>query len=297
VKYKKWLSANTESLSGKTVAITGSTGGLGKEICRYVLYLGGNLLLIDRNIKKSSELEKLLKSEYPAAVIDRITADLSDIASVKNACESIKHFNIDVLILNAAAYSIERKICDTGFLNVFQINFVSHYYLLTELLPLLSAGKGRVVALGSIAHNYSKSDACSVDFSDRKRDSLIYGNSKRYLMFSLYELFKNRKDVSLSVVHPGITFTNITSHYPKALFFIIKYPMKLIFMKPKRAALSVIKGIFTKTEYHSWIGPRFFNIWGFPSKKKLNTCTVKESETIFRTTQEIFDKKFNINVF
>jgi len=50
--YKKWLDKNTTRLDGKTIGITGSTGGLGKEICLFLGYLGANLVLINRNIKK-----------------------------------------------------------------------------------------------------------------------------------------------------------------------------------------------------------------------------------------------------
>ncbi|MBQ3547362.1 MAG: hypothetical protein IJA44_02680, partial [Clostridia bacterium] len=34
VNYKKWFLKNTESLSGKTVAVTGSTGGIGLWLCK-----------------------------------------------------------------------------------------------------------------------------------------------------------------------------------------------------------------------------------------------------------------------
>ena len=49
---KKWLQSNTASLKGKTVVITGSTGGLGKEICKILGFLGADLILVDRNFKK-----------------------------------------------------------------------------------------------------------------------------------------------------------------------------------------------------------------------------------------------------
>ena len=112
------------------------------------------------------------------------------------------------------------------------------------LLPVLRERGGRVVAVGSIAHNYSETDPADVDFSSRTRASRVYGNAKRYLMFSLYGLFENESNVSLAVCHPGITFTNITAHYPKAVFAIIKNPMKVIFMKPERACLSIVRGVF-----------------------------------------------------
>ena len=33
---RKWLEKNTSSLAGRCVAITGSTGGLGRELCGYL---------------------------------------------------------------------------------------------------------------------------------------------------------------------------------------------------------------------------------------------------------------------
>ena len=286
---QKWLTKNTHSLFGKTVVITGATGGLGRELSRYVVMLGANLVTVDRNESKSLALEKELTAEFPDVSITRVIADMEDFGSVKSACERLKCIPIDYLILNAAAYSIPRKRCDTGYDNVFQINFVSPYYLIRELVSLLTERKGRIIAVGSIAHNYSTSDPDDIDFSTRSRSNLVYGNSKRYLMFSLYELMKS-EDKTLSVVHPGITFTNITAHYPPLVFAIIKHPMKLIFMKPKKAALSILKGLFEHTEGYSWIGPKLFNIWGYPSKKPLKTAQKAEIDRIYQTAEGIYNK-------
>ena len=286
---QKWLTKNTHSLLGKTVVITGATGGLGRELSRYVVMLGANLVTVDRNEARSIALEKELTAEFHDAKIIRILADMDDFDSVKLACEQLKHMPIDYLVLNAAAYSIPRKKCKTGYDNVFQINFVSPYYITRELMPLLIERKGKVIAVGSIAHNYSKTDPDDIDFSTRSRSNLVYGNSKRHLMFSLYELMKSKNEM-LSVVHPGITFTNITSHYPPIIFAIIKHPMKLIFMKPKKAALSILKGLFDHTEGYSWIGPKLFNIWGYPLKKTLKTATNSEIDRIYQTAESIYIK-------
>ena len=287
---KEIFTRNMNISFGKTVAITGATGGLGREICFHLARQKANIVLLDRNINKSLKLEADIKSLFPNTSISRIILDLSDFESVKRAAEELKKIEIDFLVLNAAVYSVPRAILDTGFDNVFQINFVSQYFLVKELLPELKKKNGKVIALGSIAHTYSKTDCTDIDFKKRKESEKVYGNSKRFLMFSLLELFKNEKDVSCSIVHPGITFTNITAHYPKLLFAIIKYPMKIIFMKPKKASLCVIKGMLCDTQYDEWIGPRFFNVWGLPKTKKLDTCEQKERKFIFNTSEEIYKK-------
>lgn len=283
---EKWLKLNTTSLKGKIVAVTGSTGGLGTELCIYLAKLGANLILVDRNLQKSQNFAFILKEKFGVGV-DFITADLADFNSVKTATEELKKRHIDIFIHNAGAYSIPRFVTNLGFDNVFQINFVSPYYMIKELLESLRKVNGRVVAVGSIAHNYSKSNKENIDFSNIKADSLVYGNAKRYLMFSLYNLFQHETEVDLSITHPGITFTNITAHYPKLIFAIIKHPMKIIFMKPKKAVLSILKGCFESTDYHKIIGPHIFDIWGYPKQKLLKTCSKEESKFIFAKAEEI----------
>ena len=288
VGYLSWLENHTASLRGKTVAITGSTGGLGRELCRYLLHLGAGLILVDRNPRRAEDLRCELIAQMPDAKISLLTADLSDMDAVRAATNQLADEPLDVFIHNAGAYSIPRKTCATGYDNVFQINFVSPYYMIRKLMPTLAKRRGRVVVVGSIAHNYSKADPESLDFADRTQASKVYGNAKRYLMFSLYELFKNQTDVTLSVTHPGITFTGITAHYPKVIFAIIKHPMKVIFMKPRKAALSILRGVFEPCGYCEWIGPCLFDVWGLPRKKRLKTCREEERCFIGLKAEEIF---------
>lgn len=293
--FEKWLNENTASLEGKTVAVTGTTGGLGRELCRYIAALGARLILMDRNKGRSENFRDELIRDFDAEV-ECINIDLEDMGSVKRATEELVASRPDVFIHNAGAYSIPRKKCTTGFDNVFQINFASPYYIIRELLPALRERGGRVVVVGSIAHNYSKIDIRDVDFATRGRASLVYGNAKRYLMFSLYELFRSEERVTLSVTHPGITFTNITAHYPKVIYAIIKYPMKVIFMRPKKACLSTLKGVFDHTGYHEWIGPRIFDVWGMPKKKMLRTCRIEESRQIGAIAEKIYNSIKEIQV-
>ncbi len=287
---EKWIKENAESLSGKTIAITGSTGGLGRHIANYVASLGGNLLLLDRNIGRSREHAQQLCSDYQGITTKSIQVDMVDISSVKSMCEKIKDEKIDFLILNAGAYSLPREKATTGYDQVFQINFLSPYYIVRKLLPNLRANKTKVVVVGSISHKFSKIDENDVDFSKVKAPRKVYGNAKRFLMFSLQELLKNEKDVSFVIAHPGISPTNITSQYSKFISAIIKIPMKIMFTSPKKASLNIIKGVFSESLPFSWIGPRVFNIWGKPKMQKIKSCNQEESQKIFEIAENIYEK-------
>ena len=290
---QKWLKENTYSLKEKTVAITGSTGGLGVEICLHLASLGANLIFINRNLPKSNKLKHQLEERYPNIKIDIISADLSNFQNTKQAVKILKEKSIDYLILNAGVYAIPQQKSDTGYNNIFTTNFVSHYYIVKELLPNLRNAKGKVICVGSIAHNYDKVDNNDIDFSTRKKHSKVYGNSKRFLMFSLMELFKNETDATLSIVHPGVTFTNITNHYPKIVYALIKYPMKILFPSPKKASLHIISGVFNSTLSNYWIGPKILSVWGKPRLNKLKTCTEDERFKIFEIAEKIYNNLKN----
>lgn len=283
---KSWFDKHTKRLDGKTVAISGSTGGLGIELCDYLASLGAGLVLVDRNRGKSEALAEKLKGKYPSLRVKFVTADMADMASVKAAGEELCSIGIDYLILNAGAYSIPRCITDIGYDNVFTINFISPYYLTRRLLPSVRARGGRVVAVGSIAHNYSEIDLSDIDFRRRKKASLVYGNAKRYLTFALQKLSSG----DVIIAHPGISFTGITNHYPPLIFALIKHPMKVIFMKPRRAALSILYGLFADVPSGSWIGPRLFDVWGLPRVKKLCTAGSKEKGNIIKSAEKIYEK-------
>ena len=281
----KWFSENTYPIKDKTIAITGATGGLGREICKHLAYLGADLIFVDRNREKSEKFGNELTAEFPNISITYITADMEDIESVKEASDKLNNSNIDIFIANAGAYRIPRKKCSTGFDNIFQINYMSPYYIITKILPVLKSRKGKIIAVGSIAHKFTRINKNDIELLNCKNAEKVYGNAKRILMFSLYELFQNERDVSLSIVHPGITYTNLMANYPKWLSVIIKYPMKIIFMSPKEASLSVIKGIFYKCNSYEWIGPRVFGIWGKPKISKLKRADNKET-TILKNINE-----------
>ena len=287
MNFKKYCENNFESLRGRRVAITGAAGGIGREICRILLSLGASLVVVDRNPKKQAALVESLKSEYPDAELLTELCDMQDVDAVRSLAERLVSYGLHDVILNAGAYSIPRCKTKEGYDNVFTINYISPLIIADRLEGDISARGGKIVAVGSIAHRYSKIDKSDIDFSGRKKASLVYGNSKRYLMYTFFSRHAQTK--AYAVAHPGITFTGITSHYPKWIFAIIKHPMKIIFMKPRTAALSIVKALFCDTGDNAWFGPALFDVWGKPRLLRLR---VNADERTFaaKTSDEILER-------
>jgi len=287
---KKWTEQNTHDLSGKTVVLTGATGGLGKQLCFSLADLNANLILACRNKAKTDKLIEEILTFNPNINVEFLPLDLEDIVSVKNFVNQLKNKPFHYFIHNSGIYNVPRTQTSSGIDNVFQVNFVAPYYITKELMPTFRANNVKVVAVGSIAHNYSKLDEDDIEFKTRKKSSHIYGNSKRFLMFSLFELFKNETSTSLSIAHPGVTLTNITNHYHKSINWLVKGGIKLFFPSPKMAVTHLVYALFNNCNYHEWIGPTKCGVWGKPKKSVLKTCSEEESKKIFEIAENYYQK-------
>lgn len=268
-----------------TIGITGATGGLGQEICLFFAEKGTNFVFIDRNFEKSQNFANKIHEKYPDISIAFITCDLSNLQSVKHAVNELEKFDLDVLILNSGVYNIPLKKLDSGFNNIFQINFLSQYYIVRHLIEKGKVKK--VVPIGSIAYTSAKLNENDIDYSKNKKAIKIYGNSKRFLMFALSEYLKD-KDVPLSISHPGISATNMINNYAKCIRPIVKLCTKILFSSPKKAAKVIAYAVENECEMNSWIGPRVFNVWGKAKSKKLK-FKEQEREKIGQIANEIYE--------
>ena len=95
---EKWLDKNTRSLVGKVVAVTGTTGGIGRELCIYLARLGASLILLDRNSTRSEDFKNALLASFPDLHIECLNIDMERFSTVKSACETLKTKKIDVFI-------------------------------------------------------------------------------------------------------------------------------------------------------------------------------------------------------
>ena len=276
-------------LEGRTVVLTGATGGLGQYLCRYLLACNAEIVMVNRNQEKAEALCKKLKREYKNAEISSLLCDLSDMEQVKQVSAQLQQRKVDVLMLNAGTYAIPRALSAAGFDTVFQVNFLSQYYLLKALLPQLKAGSGKVVVTGSIAHQFNRLNPADPDFSHRRGANNVYGNSKRFLMFAPMELLKN-SGVSYAIGHPGISYTGITAAYPAEVLKIVKPGMELMFQHPELACRSVVRAVMEEIPYGHWVGPGYFDIWGRPVISPLHSCEREERKQILQLAEEMVRK-------
>ena len=209
---------------GRTVVVTGATGGLGYETALGLAKAGSEVILTGRDDRKGQRaLEKISREVIGAkAAYERL--DLASLASVADFAQRMQaRQSLDLLINNAGVMALPRRQTTAdGFEMQFGTNHLGHFALTARLMPLLRRASGpRVVSVSSLAHRTG-----SIDFDDLQGAHVYspwkaYGQSKlACLMFAL-EL-QRRSDAAgwnllSNAAHPGFARTDLFASGPGGL--------------------------------------------------------------------------------
>jgi WW domain-containing oxidoreductase len=130
---------------------------------------------------------------------------------------------LHILILNAAVFSLPYTVTEDGLEAIFQINYLSHFYL-TQLLEnvLVVSAPARIVIVSSESHRFTELNYNTMSQDelsppeDKYRAILAYNQSKMCGLLLQQELFKRLfpRQVATFAVHPGnMISTGITRNW------------------------------------------------------------------------------------
>ena len=88
------------NLKGRTVAITGASSGLGKQMAKGFAKQGADLIIIARRYERLEELKKEIESEVPDIKILPIKCDVTNTEDIENAAKEAeeKMKKVDILV-------------------------------------------------------------------------------------------------------------------------------------------------------------------------------------------------------
>ena len=214
-----WTPERLGSLSGKTFLITGANAGAGFEATKLLLSKGAEVVMLNRNEKKSNQAINDLNEQFGEnAKVSFIIMDLAELASVRNAAKEVNRTvpKIDALICNAAVAQVaEQKFTPDGFESQLGINHYGHFLLVNLLFDQVEQTKGRIVVVASEGY---KMGLKTIQFEDMNFDKNYHPNntychSKLAQMMFAYELQhrikKANKEVKVYVCHPGASKTSL----------------------------------------------------------------------------------------
>jgi len=217
-----WTIADIPPQRGKLAVVTGATGGLGYQIALALAQAEAEIVLTGRNDAKGREAISKIRNQLPNAKISFEALDLANLASVADFAQrfATAHASLDLLINNAGVMALPtRQTTADGFEMQFGTNYLGHYALTAQLLPLLrSAHQPRVVNLSSIAHRTG-----FIHFSDLQGERLYspwkaYNQSKLAMLMFALEL-QRRSDAAgwklmSNASHPGWARTDLFANGP-----------------------------------------------------------------------------------
>jgi NAD(P)-dependent dehydrogenase (short-subunit alcohol dehydrogenase family) len=195
-----------ETLTGKTVVVTGASSGVGAAAARQLAALGATVAVVGRDHGRTMDVAEQCSGRGRAFV-----ADLSSLASVAELASRLAETYpvIDVLANNAGFIAASKELTVDGIETTFAVNHVAPF-LLTQLLDanLRASTDARVITTSSTVHSSGKLDR-PFDRDAKWTSWGAYGDSKLANIAFTAELARRMQGskVIASCFHPGVVHT------------------------------------------------------------------------------------------
>ena len=232
------MSATASAMSGKTVLVTGATGGIGLETARSLARMGAAVVIGARDpVRGQAVMDEINRKGGRAELLE---IDMTSFASVRRAAERFlgSHTRLDVLVNNAGVAVRERRLTADRHELTWQTNFLGGFLLTKLLLPALkSAVRPRVVNVSSQAHRSARMDWDNLELERGYSGFKAYANTKLAQVLFTRELARREPGIAVNAVHPGAIATGIWRAAPKFAQWILG----LVLPPPEKGARPVVR--------------------------------------------------------
>jgi len=198
-------------MKDKTVLITGSTDGIGKQAVLDLGRMGANVIIHGRSKEKVEAVQKELAPFLPDAKLETCVGDLSSLSQVVTLAKDIssRYKRLDALIHNAGVMVNEEKQSADGIELTFAVNHLAPFVLTHHLLPLLRTSHTRVINVSSMAHRNGSAKFGSAN-DLLKGGYAGYSQSKLANVLFSNELARREKEhFTSNSLHPGVVSTKL----------------------------------------------------------------------------------------
>ena len=204
------------NFENKKILITGASGGIGKELIKKFVSLGGNVLGTGTKTEKLD----LLKKQYPTIKVKKI--DLAEDSRIEEFIENVnlELGGLDILINNAGVNidNLSLRMKDDEWKKVININLTSTFLLSKYAIKKMLKNKfGRIVNITSVVGHTGNLGQANYAASK----SGIIGMSKSLAI----EYAK--KNITVNCVSPGFIESDMTMNIAEKvkLYLTSRIPM------------------------------------------------------------------------
>ena len=231
-------------MAGRTVLVTGGTGGIGKATALGLARMGAHLAITGRDHARAEDAAREIRVAGGGQA-DVFVADLSSQADVRRLAGEVlgRLPRIDVLVNNAGGYWHTRHVTADGLEHTFALNHLAPF-LLTHLLleRLEQSTPARVVTVSSNVQAIGRIDFDDLQGERSYSGARAYNQSKLANVLFTYELARRLPGTSVTanVLHPGMVRTAFGAEDPGGAQRVFTPVMRPFMKGPARGAATSI---------------------------------------------------------
>jgi retinol dehydrogenase-14 len=220
--------AGRPAMAGKTVLVTGATGGIGKATAVGLARLGARVAITGRNMARAEAAAADIRAAANNAAVDAFAADLSSQTQVRRLAGEVldRYPRLDVLVNNVGGFWAHRHVTADGLERTFALNHLASFLLTNLLLDRLTASApARIVTVSSGAQARGRIDVDDLQGERNYSGQRAYSQSKLANVMFTYELARRLEGtgVTATVLHPGVVRTSFGAEDQAAHFaFMIR---------------------------------------------------------------------------
>ncbi|KAG0711166.1 Retinol dehydrogenase 13 [Chionoecetes opilio] len=203
-------------LEGKTVVITGSNTGIGKETARDLSRRGARVVMLCRDLQKARTTAEEIHEETGNPVVVH-HLDLASLHSIRDTAANLNdtETRIHLLINNAGIMMCPRWETKDGFEMQLGTNHLGHFLLTLLLLDTIKASApARIINVSSVAHTQGRIHWDDLHLQHHYNAKEAYCQSKLANVLFTRELAKRLQGTSVTTysLHPGVVQTELGRH-------------------------------------------------------------------------------------
>lgn len=207
-----------QSMAGKTVLITGGTGGIGKATALSLAALGARVAITGRDADRSARAAEEIRL-VASAPVDVFIADLSSQQEVRHLAGKVLQTldRLDVLINNVGGFWNTRRLTVDGLEYTFALNHLAPFLLTNLLLERLQeSAPARVVTVSSGAQAMGRMDFADLQAKRAYSGQRAYNQSKLANVLFTHALAARLEGtgVTANALHPGVVATAFGAEDP-----------------------------------------------------------------------------------
>jgi NAD(P)-dependent dehydrogenase (short-subunit alcohol dehydrogenase family) len=233
------------SMDGKIVLVTGATSGIGYYTAQEIARMGATIIVHGRTEEKCLATISSIRLGTGSDKLGYLVADLSSQAQIRQAAQDFngKYDHLDVLVNNAGAFFLFRRLSMDGIEMTFAVNHLA-YFLLTNLLleALKASSSARIVNVSSGSHLNQHLDFDDLQFRRFYRPFCAYGRCKLANVLFTYEHSRRLEGshITANALTPGMVATDIWKKVVPWLNPLISPVMEHIGQPPLQGAQTSI---------------------------------------------------------